>query len=291
MSNKFATSASNGDHPVPGTLIDNDTLELVEIVDTSGYGIVYRAVETFIKPNKKPKTFTVKVFSCTDGKRSNHIREASLQYHVSGHPGIISLYQVLEEDNHMYFVMYYANSKDLFHQIDQRCYLGNDHVIKSVFKQLLDAVDHLHCMGVYHRDLRPENILCLENGLRVAISEFGSATTDRRSVEFRTRSIYHSPECQAGRYASDAYSPMATDVWSLGIILLNMVTGRNPWESATADDPIFQAYGRSPFNFFPSVLPISTAFNKLMIQVLDPNWKTRLSLHHFRQKIESISTF
>ncbi|EAU89399.2 other/RAN protein kinase [Coprinopsis cinerea okayama7 len=287
---KFATSSA---HPPPGTLIDNDTLELVELVGSGGYGVVYRAVETTAKPGRKPRTFAVKVLSRTDGRRNTHIREASLHYHVSGHPHIIDLYQVLEDDNYMYFVMQYARSKDLFHQIlNKSYYLGNDQTTKMVFLQILDAVDHLHQMGVYHRDLKPENILCLDEGYRIAISDFGLATTDKTSVEFRTGSVYHmSPECQCGRYAEDAYSPMSNDVWSLGIILLNMVTGRNPWKSATTEDPVFQSYCRSPFNFFCSVLPISSSLNKILIQVLDPNWKTRMTLKRLRQEIEKIDTF
>jgi len=84
---------------------------------------------------------------------------------------------------------------------------------------------------------------------------------------------------------------MYNDIWSLGIILLNLVTGRNPWKSATDDDPTYQAYRQGPSCFFPSVLPISEELNNLLIQTLDIKWSKRLSLEEVREGVESINSF
>jgi serine/threonine protein kinase len=88
--------------------------------------------------------------------------------------------------------MDYAPDHDLFTQILHSCrYLGDDALIKHVFLQLLDAVEYCHSLGIYHRDLKPENILCYEDGLRIAITDFGLATTEKMSDEFRTGSVFH----------------------------------------------------------------------------------------------------
>lgn len=88
--------------------------------------------------------------------------------------------------------MEYAPDGDLFAQILQECtYLGRDALIKHVFLQILDAVQHCHSLGIYHRDLKPENVLCFDQGLRVAITDFGLATTDNKSKEYKTGSVYH----------------------------------------------------------------------------------------------------
>jgi len=81
------------------------------------------------------------------------------------------------------------------------------------------------------------------------------------------------------------------DIWALGIMLLNLSTGRNPWRSATPDDPTYRLYRRNPRNFLTTVLPISEELNDLLVQVLAIDWKKRLSLSKFRLAVKSIRTF
>lgn len=95
-------------------------------------------------------------------------------------------------------------------------------------------------------------------------------------------------ECQA---ANGAYSPMHNDIWSLGIILLNLATGRNPWKSATHDDPTFQDFRRHPRRFLTTILPISDELNDILVKALAIDWKKRISLSEFRAAIMSIRTF
>jgi len=84
---------------------------------------------------------------------------------------------------------------------------------------------------------------------------------------------------------------MHNDIWSLGIILLNLATGRNPWKSATADDPTFQAYLRNPDSFLPSVLPISSEVNKILVRMLDIDYRRRLPLRQVRLAICQVKSF
>ncbi|PSR93878.1 hypothetical protein PHLCEN_2v4596 [Hermanssonia centrifuga] len=84
-----------------------------------------------------------------------------------------------------------------------------------------------------------------------AMTDFGLATTDRMSTEFRT-------ECQGAEIA-----PLSNDIWSLGIILLNLIMGRNHWKPASPDDCTFQAYLKDPRHFLSTVLPIS---NRLAVK-------------------------
>ncbi|RDB29785.1 Negative regulator of sexual conjugation and meiosis [Hypsizygus marmoreus] len=278
-----------------GTCIDGGSLQLVEVLGVGGYGVVYRAVETC---TSKPQSFAVKCLLHAQAqssiRRQLHIREIALHQISSAHPGVITLHRVIEDDNYTYIVMDYAPDHDLFTQILNNCrYIGNDALIKHVFLQLLDAVEYCHSLGIYHRDLKPENVLCFDEGLRVAITDFGLATTEKISGELRTGSIYHmSPECQGGGFAPNgSYSPMSNDVWSLGIILLNLATGRNPWRTATQDDLTFQAYLRNPLSFFPSVLPVSTEVNALLIQMLHVDWTQRMTLAEVREEMEDIERF
>ncbi|TFK67732.1 hypothetical protein BDN72DRAFT_898705 [Pluteus cervinus] len=284
-------------HPPVGTLIDNGALELVEILGVGGYGVAYRAVDT---RSLLPKTYAVKCLAqyttSPQGvtRRQSHMQEVALHQLASAHPNVVKIYRVLEEFNYTFLVMEFAPDGDLFSQILTECrYLGNDALIKHVFMQLIDAVEYCHSLGIYHRDLKPENVLCFDKGHRVAVTDFGLATTEKLSEEFRTGSIYHmSPECHGGPYArTGCYSPMSNDIWSLGIILLNLATGRNPWKSATPTDLTFQAYLRDPGNFLPTVLPISYELNDVLIRMLELNWQDRISLHELRDAMEDVHTF
>ncbi|KAJ2935069.1 hypothetical protein H1R20_g2075, partial [Candolleomyces eurysporus] len=281
---------ANGAHPPLGTLIHDDTIQLVSVLGNGGYGVVFLGVDISSKRRRK---YAVKCMSKAKGRRTAHVRELNFHLQVTGHPGVIECYGAVEDDNFTYFIMEYATSSDLFHQILHECrYLAQDDTIKYVFLQLIEGVEHCHKMGVFHRDLKPENVMCFDDGHRVAITDFGLATSDPSSCEFRTGSVYHmSPECQAGHFREDAYSPVANDVWSLGIILVNMVTGRNPWKSATKEDPVYQNYIQAPLTFFSSVLPVSNPLNNLLVRVLNPDWKARMSLHDFKHAIQDISTF
>jgi len=180
------------DHPSIGTVIDRKSLELVEILGTGGYGVVYRAVET---RSRKPRSYAVKCLPGVQDSRSSrqlHMREVGLHQLASAHPSIITLHRVVRENNFTFLVMDFAPCGDLFGQILQKGrYLGRDALIKRVFLQIIDAVQHCHSLGIYHRDIKPENVLCFERGLRVSITDFGLATTDERSREFKTGSVYH----------------------------------------------------------------------------------------------------
>ncbi|KAF8813140.1 kinase-like protein [Phlegmacium glaucopus] len=296
MSSKTSAALASPIHPPVGTLIDGGSLELVEVLGVGGYGVVYRAVDT--RHMSCPKSYAVKCL-VTSGhqtlrQRQIHIREIALHQIASAHPGVVTLHRVVEQLNHTYIIMDYAPDHDLFTQILHSCrYLGDDGLIKDVFLQLLDAVEYCHALGIYHRDLKPENILCFDDGLRVAITDFGLATTDKESDEFRTGSVYHmSPECQGGEYAPNGtYSPKSNDIWSLGIILLNLATGRNPWKSATPDDPTFQAYLRDPMGFLPTVLPISAQVNEILVRMLEVDFPDRMTLREVRYAIERVSSF
>ena len=187
-------SPSSTSHPPLGTFIDDDALELVEVLGVGGYGVVYRAEEAC---SLQPRSYAVKCLAhshlrLNSRQRQVHLREIALHQLASAHPNVVTLHRVVQDEEHTFIIMDYAPDHDLFTQILHGCkYLGNDYLIKHVFLQLLDVVEYCHSLGIYHRDLKPENVLCFDGGLRIALTDFGLATTDRFSHEYRTGSVYH----------------------------------------------------------------------------------------------------
>jgi len=193
---KESMSSPTLSHPEVGTLIDEGGLEFVDVLKVGGFGVVYRAVDTI---SSSRRSYAVKCLTSVHGQSSTrrhlHIRETILHQFASAHPAIVTLHCVVEDHGHTYLIMDYAPDGDLFTQIlHHRHYLGNDVLIKRVFLQILDAVQHCHSLGIYHCDLKPENVLCFDHGYRVAITDFGLATTKKLRAEFQISSVcYMSP--------------------------------------------------------------------------------------------------
>ncbi|TFK31658.1 kinase-like domain-containing protein [Crucibulum laeve] len=125
---------------------------------------------------------------------------------------------------------------------------SRDALVKNVFMQIFEGVRQAHVQGVYHRDLKPENILFVDkfdptNVGRVVIADFGLAVHSSDSWILGSGTMpYASPENLLPVTQSQIYSPPSSDVWSLGIILLALVSGTLPWESAHEADPRYLAY-------------------------------------------------
>ena len=182
--------------PAIGTIIDNGTLELVSVLGYGGFGVVYRAVDLRF-PTLDGPSYAVKCLLHTptrnaERQRRLHMQEIALHQLASVHPNVVTLHRIIEEDDSTFIVMDYCPDGDLFGQIqEKRRYLGRDELIKHVFLQLLDAVDYCHSLDIYHRDLKPENVLCFDGGLRLAITDFGQATSEKVCEEFQIGSVYH----------------------------------------------------------------------------------------------------
>lgn len=98
-------------------------------------------------------------------------------------------------------------------------------------------------------------------------------------------------ECQGGLFQRlGSYSTSHNDVWSLGVILVNLACGRNPWKQACPSDETFRAYLANP-DFLRSILPISDHTNRILKRVFALNPQARIGLHELRQEILAVKTF
>ncbi|TFY50319.1 hypothetical protein EVJ58_g11099, partial [Rhodofomes roseus] len=134
-------------------------------------------------------------------------------------------------------------------------------LIASMFSQMCEAVAVCHDHSVFHRDIKPENFIVtdgwttLPDGRRerkvvVKLTDFGLSTTDTDSADMDCGSApYMSFECRNNLHPT--YSPRAADVWSLGIVLINMLYHYNPWtDAAEGACGSFEAFRQAPVSFF-----------------------------------------
>lgn len=253
--------------------------------------------------------------------------EVSLHSSVHNHPNIVKIIEVLDSYDYLFVVLEYCSLGDLFTAITERnWYVGNDEYVKLMFTQLLNAVDYCHNNGVYHCDLKPENVMVINNGRELKIADFGLASkTPICTVFGRGSSYYMAPETipenqiyrqvskpgerdltESGkdnkvlqmqikadlehrkRYhnqrrtkrplQSKGYPRSASDVWALGVILLNLIFGRNPWKKASlVEDPAYRDYSSNP-ETLRAVLPVSHELNLIMAQIFHPNPYRRIKI-------------
>jgi serine/threonine protein kinase len=277
-----------------GRKIDGGALRLLKVLGKGAYGVVYLAAVVG-PPSIQPTLYAVKriVKSYDAGKRKFQDRELLLHEKASPHPHVVTFHRKFGHGSDIFVVLDYCVDGDLFGMIvEKQRYFDNDPLTKHVFLQLIDGVNHLHSLDIFHRDLKPENILCKNGGKHLLIADFGLSTGERTSSEFGCgSSFYMSPECQGGIFKQlGAYSTRHNDIWSLGVILVNIVTGRNPWNQAHTSDVTFKAYLRNN-NLLLDILPISTETNALLKNIFTLNPMSRITLPDFRSQLSNIRSF
>ncbi|KAF9421660.1 hypothetical protein BGZ94_008769 [Podila epigama] len=129
-------------------------------------------------------------------------------------------------------------------------------------------------------------------GDTVKLVDFGLATTESVSSDFGCGSTFYlSPECQGGYIEMvKSYDSTANDVWSLCVILINLVFGRNPWKQACPRDETFSAYVANP-NFLQTILPMSSELNEIIKSVFCLNPKKRITLPELARQVQACKSF
>ena len=141
---------------------------------------------------------------------------------------IIKLYEVIETPETIFFVMELADRGDLLDFINERKYLS-ERLARGFFSDLVKGIDHCHTRGVVHRDLKCENLL-LDSHMRLKISDFGFARKFNGNLRtFCGSFAYAAPEVILG----NPYNGPLADIWSMGVILYAMVTGRLPFKDTS----------------------------------------------------------
>lgn len=273
-----------------GLLLAN-RLELTSILGVGAYGVVYTAVD--IHTNIPYAVKALNKTGLDPRQRKFQQREIKLHHLASQHPNVVSLDRIMDSDDCTFVVIEFCPEGDLFSNITERGhFVGNDILAKHAFLQILDAVQFCHSIGIYHRDLKPENVLVTDRGMTVKLADFGLATTDEYSSDFGCGStFYMSPECQrvpSRQYACYASAP--NDVWSLGVILVNLTCGRNPWKKASSEDSTFRAYLKDP-EFLRSILPLSSELNSILRRIFECDPRKRISISELRKLIVACPRF
>jgi eukaryotic-like serine/threonine-protein kinase len=170
-------------------------------------------------------------FGLSDEERSiqykRTFREARTAARL-GHPGVVTVYDVVEEDGRPWIIMELVRSRSLDQVIKQEGPLSPGRAAE-IGRQMLAALHAAHEAGVLHRDVKPSNVL-LGAGERAVLTDFGIATATGDVTLTQTGLVMGSPAYIAPERARGRTIGPASDLWSLGISLYAMVDGRTPYE-------------------------------------------------------------
>ncbi|MEU0571181.1 serine/threonine-protein kinase [Nonomuraea sp. NPDC005983] len=142
-------------------------------------------------------------------------REARAAGRVA-HPGVATVYDVLEENGHPWIVMQLVRSRTLGALVREEGPMPPAEVA-DIGVQLLAALRAAHAAGVLHRDVKPDNVLLTEDG-RAVLTDFGIATTEDDAPLTRTGVLVGTPAFMAPERAAGGAARPASDLWSLGVI-------------------------------------------------------------------------
>lgn len=153
-------------------------------------------------------------------------REAQAAASLS-HPNVVSIYDVGQEEDVHYIVMEYIEGKTLNDLIKEKAPLQVEDAVHYA-SQIADALDHAHHNEIIHRDIKPHNILIGKNG-RVKVTDFGIARAATSSTITQTGSVVGSVHYFSPEHAKGTNTGEKSDLYSLGIVMYQMLTGRLPF--------------------------------------------------------------
>lgn len=205
--------------------------EIIEKIGGGGMALVYKA-----KCRLLNRFVAVKILRpefINDEEFINKFRRESQAAASLSHPNIVSIYDVGVEDNIYYIVMEYVNGKTLKQLIREKGKLSIDESLDIAIK-IAEALKHAHENHIVHRDIKPHNILVTEDG-KVKVTDFGIARAATSSTVTNTSNVIGSVHYFSPEQARGGYTDEKSDIYSLGVVMYEMVTGSVPFQG---DSPI-----------------------------------------------------
>lgn len=205
--------------------------EIIEKIGGGGMAIVYKAKCALL--NRFVAIKVLRPEFINDKDLLDKFRKESQAAASLSHPNIVNVYDVGEEDDIYYIVMEYVDGKTLKEFIKEKGKLNKDEILDFT-RQIALALKHAHANHVVHRDIKPHNILITEDH-RAKVTDFGIALAATSSTITNTGSIIGSVHYFSPEQARGGYTDEKSDLYSLGIVMYEMATGRLPFEG---DAPI-----------------------------------------------------
>ena len=210
-----------------GKMLD-DRYEILEVIGTGGMAVVYKA-----KCHRLNRLVAVKILKdeySQDEEFRRRFRAESQAVAMLSHPNIVSVYDVSQSGDTDYIVMELIDGITLKQYMEKKGVLNWRETLHFTI-QIAKALEHAHSRGIVHRDIKPHNIMILKNG-SVKVADFGIARVSSAQSTLTREALgsvhYISPEQAKGSRVDNR-----SDLYSLGVVMYEMLTGRPPYDGVT----------------------------------------------------------
>src|SRR5579862_6539813 len=250
--------------------------QIVGELGRGSMGIVYQGFDPRIMRTVAIKTMLPEGLSPQEFEeyKKRFEREAQAAG-VLAHPNIITVYDFGEDNGVLYLAMEFLEGKSLEKIVQEQTVLPVETIL-PIFDQICSALDHAHHNNIVHRDIKPANIMILQNGL-VKVTDFGIAKMMAMGMTQAGQILgtpnYMSPEQVKGRQIDGR-----SDIFSLGVILYELVTGEKPFAGQNITTVIYKIINENPIppRELDALIPagLSYVISKALAKNVDERYQT-----------------
>ncbi|MBQ6285100.1 MAG: Stk1 family PASTA domain-containing Ser/Thr kinase [Bacilli bacterium] len=208
----------------------NDRYQIIRTLGEGGMANVYLAHDNILDRDVAVKVLRGDL--ANDEKFVRRFQREALSASSLSHPNIVEMYDVGEDDGQYYIVMEYVDGKTLKQVLKQRGHLSITEVV-DIMLQVTDGMAHAHDAYIIHRDIKPQNIMILSNGM-IKITDFGVATALNSTQLTQTNSVMGTVHYLPPEQANGKGSTIRSDIYSMGIMMYELLTGLVPYKGDNA---------------------------------------------------------
>ncbi|HEX8186201.1 MAG TPA: serine/threonine-protein kinase [Blastocatellia bacterium] len=255
-----------------GSVVAN--YKIIDKIGEGGMGAVFRGVDTMLE-----REVAIKMLRPELSRQPNIVerfRTEAVTLAKLNHPNIATLYNFLRQGDDFFMVMEYVRGETLDSVIRRLGAIGCERAVQ-LFCLALEGIDHAHKLGIVHRDIKPANIMLTNSG-SIKVMDFGIARVLGSSRMTKTGHLIGTVEYMSPEQVRGEETDARSDIYSLGILLYEMLTGRVPF-SSTSEYELMRSQIETapppPTSFAPNIpLPIEQAIMRALAKKAQARYQT-----------------
>lgn len=249
----------------------SDRYQIIKSIGEGGMANVYLAYDTILERNVAVKVLRGDL--ANDEKFVRRFQREALQASSLSHPNIVEVYDVGEDNGEYYIVMEYVEGKHLKGLLKKRGKLTIPEVV-DIMIQVTSGLTVAHDSYIIHRDIKPQNIMILDNGL-VKLTDFGIALAMNSTQLTQTNSVMGSVHYLPPEGASGKGATLQSDIYSLGILMYELLTGKLPFRGETAVEIALKQLKEPMPSIRKEIPDISQSIENIILRATAKNPKNR----------------